>query len=250
MYARLGVSIVVLCATVVLPGRTALAQEDDGRWHTSLTPYAWFASLSGRVGFADGIANVDLGVGDVLDKLDISIRALLETRRAPWVARLDATFVAMSDERALEEGSESSVIVELEQTILQPELGYTVLQAPWGGIDVLAGGRYWHPKIDVSADAATGSVDVASGSRSWFDVTGGVLLRFQPAEKWHLVAKGDAGAGGSKLTWQALGSVGFDVSTCCSLVGQYRHLDIDYDRDALVNDSYMSGFALGFEIRF
>lgn len=250
MFARLGVSIVVLCATVVVPGRTALGQEDDGRWHTSLTPYVWLAGISGRVGFADGIANVDLGVGDVLDRLDISVRALLETRRGPWVARLDATFVAMSDERALEEGSQSSVIVELEQTVLQPEIGYTVLQADWGGIDIVAGGRYWHPKVDVSADAETGSIDVASGSRSWFDATGGVLLRARPAERWHLVAKGDVGAGGSKLTWQALGGLGFDVSSCCSLVGMYRHLDVDYDRDALVNDTYMSGVALGFEIRF
>ena len=250
MCARLGLPIVVLCSTLVLPGRSALAQEDDGRWHTSLTPYVWLAGINGRVGFADGIANIDLGVGDVLDKVDISVRALLETRRGLWLARLDATFVAMSDERALEEGSESEVLVELEQTVLQPELGYTVLQADWGGIDLVAGGRYWHPKVDVSADAETGSVDVASGSRSWFDATGGVLLRYQPAERWHLVAKGDVGAGGSKLTWQALGSLGFDVSSCCSLVGMYRHLDVDYDRDAMVSDTYMSGVALGFEIRF
>ena len=61
---------------------------------------------------------------------------------------------------------------------------------------------------------------------------------------------GDAGAGGSKLTWQAVGSVGYDLSHCCSLDAAYRHLDIDYDRDALVNDSHLSGFALGIGIRF
>lgn len=65
-----------------------------------------------------------------------------------------------------------------------------------------------------------------------------------------MTALGDAGAGGSKLTWQAIGSVGYDLSQCCSLDAAYRHLDIDYDRDALVNDSHLSGFALGIGIRF
>ena len=243
------VSIAALCATVVVPGGTARAQTDD-EWHLSLTPYAWLAGLSGRIGFAGGIADVDLTAGDVLDHTDLSVSALLEARRSKWLLRLNMTYMSMSDRKAVEEGSESTVIFEHDQTILEPELGYTVYAADWGGIDALAGGRYWHPKVDVSADSPEGDLAIASGSRSWIDGIGGLRVRLNPAERWHMSAKGDVGAGGSKLTWQVIGGVGYDLSHCCSLDAAYRHLDIDYDRDALVNDSHLSGFALGLGIRF
>jgi opacity protein-like surface antigen len=249
MRVGLAVSIAALCATVVVPGRAARAQADD-EWHLSLTPYGWLAALNGRIGFAGGIADVDLSAGDVLDHVDLSVSALLEARRSRLLLRLNMTYMSMSDRKAVEEGSESTVIFEHDQTILEPELGYTVYAADWGGIDALGGGRYWHPKVDVSADTPGGDVGIASGSRSWFDAIGGVRVRVNPAERWHLSAKGDIGAGGSKLTWQAIGGVGYDLSHCCSLDAAYRHLDIDYDRDALVNDSYLSGFALGLGIRF
>ncbi len=249
MRVGLAVPIAALCAIVVVPGRAARAQTDD-EWHVSLTPYGWLAGSSGRIGFAGGIADVDLGAGDVLDHVDLSVMALLEARRNRWWLRLNMTYISMSDRKAVEEGSESTVIFEHEQTILEPELGYTVYAADWGGVDALAGGRYWHPKVDVSADTPGGDVGIASGSRSWFDAIGGLRVRFNPAERWHLSAKGDVGAGGSTLTWQAIGGVGYDLSNCCSLDAAYRHLDIDYDRDAFVNDSYLSGFALGLGIRF
>ncbi|HEX5075794.1 MAG TPA: hypothetical protein VFW03_21460 [Gemmatimonadaceae bacterium] len=249
---RVGLAVsIALCVTVVVPGRTARAQADaDDEWHVSLTPYAWLAGLSGRIGFAGGIANIDLSPGDVLSHTDISVSALLEARRNRFLLRLNTTYMSMSDRRAVEEGSESTVIFEHSQTILEPEVGYTVYTAERGAIDVLAGGRYWHPKVDVSADSPGGDLPIASGSRSWIDGIGGVRVRLNPAERWHMTAKGDAGAGGSKLTWQAIGSVGYDLSHCCSLDAAYRHLDIDYDRDALVNDSHLSGFALGIGIRF
>jgi len=139
--------------------------------------------------------------------------------------------------------------VRLLEAVLAPR-GYTVVQAPWGGIDLLGGGRYWHPKVEVSADAPGGSVDIGGGSRSWIDGIAGARVRYNPAEKWHLFAKGDVGAGGSKLTWQAFGGLGFDVSNCCAVTAAYKHLDVNYERDALVSDNYTSGAVLGFEIRF
>jgi len=249
MRARLGVLIAVLCATIVMPARASIAQSDGDR-HSSFTPYGWLAGMTGVVGFAGSAASVDLGFSDILDNLDMSVGALLEFGRGRWLGRLDVTYVAVSDSRAVEEGSESTVIFEFEQTMLQPEIGYAVVEAPWGGIDLLGGGRYWHPKIDVSANAPGGSVDIGGGSRSWIDGIAGARVRYNPAEKWHLFAKGDVGAGGSKLTWQAFGGLGWDVSGCCALMAAYKHLDVNYERDGLVSDNYTSGAALGFEIRF
>jgi hypothetical protein len=210
---RVGLAVsIALCVTLVFPGRTARAQADD-EWHVSLTPYAWLAGLSGRIGFAGGIANIDLSPGDVLSHTDISVSALLEARRSRFLIRLNTTYTSMSDRKAVEEGSESTVIFEHSQTILEPELGYTVYTAERGGIDLLAGGRYWHPKVDVSAESPDGDLPIASGSRSWIDGIGGVRVRLNPAERWHMTAMGDAGAGGSPIVARSTPPIGTSIST-------------------------------------
>ena len=245
MRARPGVVAVLLFATVIATSRTALAQNS---WRVSLTPYAWLAGIEGQIGFAGSVTDVSLSVGDVLDRVDIPLAALFEARRGRFLTLIDLNYRA-SSQRA-DDGTGGSVLFELENTLIQPEIGYTMVLADWGEIDGLVGGRYWHPRVDVTADGAGGPIPIATGSRSWFDGTAGVRIRTQPAEKWRLFARTDLGAGASKLTWQAAAGATFDISTCCAVAGAYRHLDIDYDRDGLLYDSYMSGFALGLEIRF
>jgi hypothetical protein len=90
----------------------------------------------------------------------------------------------------------------------------------------------------------------ASGDKGWVDGTVGANLRYQPAEKWHLVAKADIGAGGSDFTWQLYGGAGYDLGSCCALVAAYRHLDVDYDKEGFLYDVNLSGPALGVGLRF
>ena len=58
----------------------------------------------------------------------------------------------------------------IDQVILQPEIGYTLLVGPWGGVDGLAGVRYWHTDagIDVTEvrKLAEGSQDILRLIRS------------------------------------------------------------------------------------
>ena len=92
MRLRLLVPVAALCSSFLGPARAVHAQT-DGEWHVSLTPYIWLAGLNGRLGFADGITDVDLSFGDVLDKRDITVRALLEAQRDRWWVRLDVSYI-------------------------------------------------------------------------------------------------------------------------------------------------------------
>jgi hypothetical protein len=240
---------VVLYASVALAGRSAAAQ-DDTEWKASLTPYAWLAGIHGQIGLAGSTADVNLGLSDIFDEIDISVNAAFEMRRGRWVGRLDGTYIALSARQPIGGGVSGDLVFELERGTLQPEIGYRVIVTPWGGIDAMAGGRYWSPRLKVTADAAAGSTEIASGNTSWWDAIGGLRLRADPVPRWHLFAASDVGAGGSKLTWQASGGVGYDVGSCCSIVAAYRHLDVDYDRSGFVNNTYVSGPGFGIDIRF
>ena len=232
-----------------VPNATA---EDSSRWQFSFTPYVWPAGQKGRAGVGGSVAEVDLSVGDIIDQVDLGFTSLLEARHARLIGRVDFQYVSLADDVAvpLSSGANGTVAVSLDQVIAQPELGYTLVVQPWGGLDGLVGVRYWHLSTDIGAIVGGTQIAAVSGSKDWVDGTVGARLRFSPSAKWCLFAKGDLGGGGAKFSWQALGGVGYSVGHCCTALAAYRHLDVDYESDEFVNDFYMTGPALGFELRF
>ena len=226
------------------PGALAAQSEPEPEgWQTTFTPYFWAASLKGTVGVGPAQGEVDLSFSDIFSDFNLGFMGLLETRHRPWVLRADALYISLTDEQAA--GPGETLTIGQDQFMLHPEVGYTILARPWGGLDALVGARYWNLSLDVDAPAQT-----ASGDKNWVDATVGANLRYQPAEKWHLAAKADIGAGGSDLTWQLYGGAGYDLGQCCALVAAYRHLDVDYDKEGFLYDVYLSGPALGLMLRF
>lgn len=216
-------------------------------WGFSVTPYIWSAGQKGRLGVDGGEANLDLSVGDVLDNIKVGLAALGEARRERWLGRLDFVYHSIGDDEA---AGNQTVHASIDQVIVQPEIGYTLLVRPWGGVDGLAGARYWHTDAGVDVTEQGTQVAATSGSKGWVDGTLGARVRYGFAQRWHLIGKGDVGAGGSDFTWQAMGGVGIDVGACCTALAAYRHLDADYESDDFVYDAYLSGPTLGFEARF
>ena len=242
----------VVAAGIELP-RPGWAQEDrvptdaeaePSSWQSSVTPHLWASALKGQVGVGPRVSDVDLGYGDIFGDLNFGVMALIEARKQPWVLRADVFYASLGDERATSTDGSGTVQVDLEQLMLHPEVGYSILNRPWGGVDALVGARYWHMSVDLSAPAQE-----LAGDEGWVDVTVGSALRYQPAEGWRLFAKADAGAGGSSFTWQALGGGGYDLGLCCTVVAAYRYLDVDHQDDLLYDVSF-HGPALGLTLHF
>jgi hypothetical protein len=219
--------------------RVPEAQGESLRWQLSFTPDLWAAGMAGRVGTGGQISEISVGIGDIIDQFDIGLMGLFEARRAPWVIRADLIFLNL--------GAESGgITADQEELILQPEVGRTVIAQPWGTVDILAGARYWDLTLDL-----TSPPQQVSGSKNWIDATLGAGWRFQPAQSWHLFAKGDLGGGGSNFSWQGYGGAGYDLGHCCMVSGLYRYLSVDYETDdAFVYDVHFNGPALGLTLRF
>ena len=243
--------LIAIGALIIAPGfglarraeaqvnRVPDAQVEPQKWQITLTPYLWAAGLDGRIGINGQPTDVSIGVGDVLDQFDLAVMALLEARRAPWVVRADVFYANLGEDS-------SGISLNQEEFILQPEVGRTVVAQSWGTVDILAGVRYWHLSLDLEAPPVTNSA-----SKDWVDGTVGAAWRFQPAERWHLFAKGDLGAGGADFTWQGQGGAGYDLGHCCTLAAVYRYLDVDYEKDdGFIYDVHLNGPALGLTLRF
>jgi opacity protein-like surface antigen len=219
--------------------RVPEAQVEPPRWRITFTPNFWASGLTGNVGVGGLVTEVSLSFSDIMDQFDIGVMGLLEARRTPWVLRADMFFVNLGDEAG-------GITVDQEQLMLQPEVGATIVNEPWGMVDLLVGARYWNLSVDLTAPS-----NELSDSQGWVDATFGAAWLYQPGPHWRLFAKGDLGGGGSQFTWQGLGGVGYNLSRCCTLLAAYRYLDVDYQKDrGLVYDVHLNGPALGVTLHF
>jgi opacity protein-like surface antigen len=250
---RVSDAYLALClASTFASGSVARAQRPSNTWRWSITPYVWAAGTNGRVGARDVVGSVDVTTGDVLQTGALAFMAALEGRRGRWLSHLDAFYVSTTDDEDLGPvlGKPSTLHIEQYQTMLAPHVGYSAFIWPKATVHAIAGLRYWHVKAELTAVLPSMSSG-AETSADWADGIVGADVRATPwGPRWHLLAYADLGAGGSDFTWQALGGATYDLSRCCSIGLIYRHLDVDYESDRLVNDVAMGGPALSFGVRF
>jgi hypothetical protein len=222
---------------------TASAAQAADASRFTFTPYLWAASIGGQVGALGQAADVSVGFGDIVSQVDFGAMGLFEARFDRWLGRLDLFYVSITDEQPLTTRGAATLRVTQRQLMLQPEVGYGLLVAPWGGVDLLAGARYWHLDLDFHLGGP-------GASKDWVDATGGLAFRFRPGGRWRFGAKADAGGGGSQFTWQALGSVGYDLGRCCTVQSAYRYLNVDNESGTFLYDVHLDGPALGLTLRF
>jgi hypothetical protein len=168
------------------------------RWGFSITPYVWSAGQKGRIGVDGSEADIDLSVGDVLDNISVGLAAVGEARRERGLGRLDFVYHSIGDD---ETAANQTVHASLDQVILQPEIGYTLLVRPWGGVDGLAGVRYWHTDAGIDVTEAGTQVASVSGSQGWVDGTVGARVRYG----FHLAGAGWGGHRRRDLLYRARG---------------------------------------------
>lgn len=240
------------CVLMSTAGSSAGAQGAPTTWQWSITPYAWLARTEGRVGAGNISTDVDLSAGDLLKSVDVVLMAVVQAQRGRWLGHVDLFYVSASDDANVQllPGIAATLKVQQYQTMVAPEVGYTLYTRPNVAVDAVAGLRYWHVKAELTAALPARSVG-GSNSADWVDGIVGATVRAMPwGPRWHLLAYGDLGAGGANFTWQALGGATYDFSHCCSVGLTYRHLDVDYESDKLINDVSMTGPAISLGFRF
>ena len=156
-------------------GLAAQAAGEPAHWRITFTPYVWMSGLEGTIGVGSNISEVDVSFTEGAEDFEFGFAGLLESRRYTWVLRLDFYYVSLSDEEAVSAGR--TLTVGQDELMLHPEVGYTLLARPWGGVDGLIGARYRNLGVDLGAEPQEVSAD-----RNWVDGTVGANFRYQAGE--------------------------------------------------------------------
>jgi len=224
----------------------------DNQWHFQLSPYLWIAGINGRAGVGDLVVDVDSGLTDDNIHLNAGFMAAFEARRNRWILLTDLQYSNLGTERPTPGPLFSDATAEFRTFIFDPEVGYRVAanQEKRRSLDLLGGIRIWHLRANLDLDPGLLSARSASRSKSWVDAIVGARGRIGVTKKIVLIGEADLGGGGSEFTYHLFGGAAFNVSRRVSLVGGYRVLHVDYDKDNFLFDMSLTGPVLGASFRF
>lgn len=232
----------------------AAAQATHDGWEFFVSPYVWFAGVSGDVALPRG-GNRDFSAdfGDIFDTLKFSAMATAEARRGRFGIVVDFLYLdteeGFNTPRSIGVRSGDTRMTTTEASVVGL---FRAIEQPGYWLDVGAGMRAWWLDSRISADQGLLAGRSASSSSNWVDPLVAARGHLRLSENWSLTAYGDVGGfdTGSRLTWQAMGSVDWRITPAIMARAGWRYIAIDRSRGDVEADIAMSGPFIGVTFRF
>jgi hypothetical protein len=237
-----------------LSARAADPASPDS-WKVAGDIYLWGASIGAET--VTG-GKVHVGFDTLLDHLDMAFMGGLGARKGRWTIGVDAIYMDVSGDSSgaltLPDGSvaPSSANLVLKAWVVDPNIGYNVVDTGTFTLDLVAGARYLYLKPTLSAQV-DGPLETRfrqfSESANVWNGVGGIRGRVHLCPRLFVPFYADAGAGASKLTWQAFGGLGYSFGWI-EVVAAYRYIDWNLKDSKVFDDLNLGGPILGARIYF
>ena len=239
-------------ALTATPARANPPAADPDKWQFQFSPYFWLASLHGTAGVGGRTTQVDENFSDIFDSLKFALMGVFEARKGRFVLLTDVEYVHVGDDRATPGPFFSNVDADFKTFIFDTEAGYRLYDDPDKGasVDVLGGIRVWHVSTALDFGAGILPATRVEGTRNWVDGVAGLRGKAALSEKFFVTGKFDLGGGGSNFTWQLFGGLGYNIKPKIALIGGYRLLDVNYNKDNFIYDMNQRGPIVGLGLRF
>jgi hypothetical protein len=211
----------------------------------------WIPTISGRAGIGNLVIDTTTSIGDSHIELNFGFMGTLEARKNRFIILTDLQYSDLATEKGNPGPLFSSTRASFKTFVLDPEVGYRILDNGKGAtLDVLGGVRYWHLNSDLAFRAGILPAVEVSRSRGWVDGVAGLRGKAALSPRWFVAGKADLGGGGSKFTYQLFGGVGVNLGKRLALIGGYRDLNVNYDKDGFLFDMSLHGPIFGFGLKF
>ncbi|MEI6158258.1 MAG: hypothetical protein WCP77_00375 [Roseococcus sp.] len=270
----LGAVLGAALLTGAAQAQTIPSATDPG-WRFSLTPYLWVPNVSGelRYGPSNGsAANVNMDAQNIIDSLKFGLTFGAEARYGRFTLATDLLYLDLgnssSQVRSVDFGASGRVQATANlgtQTSLSSTLwtlapGYTLLEGAWGNLDLQAGFRVMAMRSRTNVQLVTDVTGPRQGetftrtgrlsaSDQIWDGIIGIRGRIELGSGFYLPYAADVGGGGSNLTWQLQGGVGYSTGWA-GVVAGYRYLSYSQNGSAHVQELNMGGPFIALNMKF
>lgn len=124
--------------------RSLPAQAQADNYRVQITPYGFITGVNGTVEEQGRTASVDASFRDILDHLNMIATVYADARFGRSRGTFDNLYTDVSNERATPGPLFSSARVASRVWMVDPEVGYAILQREGKELDVVAGVRVWN----------------------------------------------------------------------------------------------------------
>lgn len=230
---------------------SAAVRRTEG-WEVFLTPYLWASGLDGEVGSRGLSTEVDLGFSDIVEDLDGAFMLPIELRKGRWGLLSELILIKLSSQSGTPGPLFDSVELGADETLVQLLPFYRIIPQEPVTLDVLAGARLWHISAELRFTPGALPAVIVDATDRWVDPIIGLRAIADIGRRWRVHAYGDIGGFGigSDLTWQLLGTVGYEIGTGAVLRFGYRQLDVDFEdeENGFIFDTGTGGWVVGVTI--
>lgn len=269
-----GVVLGAALLTGAAQAQTVPSATDPG-WRFSLTPYLWVPTVSGELRYGprdNNSASVNLDAQNIVDALKFGLTFGAEARNGRFTLATDLLYLDLGNQssqvRSVDFGASGRVQAsanlgtqtQLSTTLWTLAPGYTLLQGAWGNLDLQAGFRVLslrsRTNVQLSSDVTgprqgetfsrTGRL---SANEQLWDGIIGFRGRIDLGSGFYLPYAADVGGGGSNLTWQVQGGVGYSTGWA-GVVAGYRYLSYSQNGNALIQELNMGGAFIALNMKF
>lgn len=258
---RLGtIAVAALVVAWSFPARAETAAD----WEWTIAPYVWGPSAGLDVTVNnDPVVSADASFSDLLDKTELVGFIHFEGQCPHAGFFVDAMYLDLGAEQTnaadppLPGGTQTSLDVKIG---LYEAAGFYRPGGKARGLDLIFGVRMfdYRSRLDFIIPAPIGASGSRGTDKNFIDVFGGLRYRTPIGKRWDFVVRGDVGAGGTDLTWNAIASFGVRLGKTerYNLKLGWRYLELDVTADdefqhvEMESDLTLNGPFLGFAFKF
>jgi hypothetical protein len=239
----------VSTATVALLALPALAAGAVGGLSGEVVPYLWAAGIDGDVSVRGQEVDVDVGFGDLVDKVDIGGSALGVLRYDRWVLWGQVDYFSLSsDELGGRRGRQVDSELETNSLIWTLAVGYQFAgRRPGQTVDVLIGAR----QLSLENELTLAGLGTFKRDKDFIDAILVVRPNLPLSDRvvFNLILS--VGSGASDLTWELWPQLEFRLAAPWVAQLGYRRLQYDIDGgNGNSFDAAFHGLTLGLGARF
>lgn len=210
------------------------ARAENGEWEFTLTPYLWLAFVDLKAETSEGTVQTDASFKDTFTDLNFAFMLAGEAHNGTWGVLIDTLYVDLTSEGSTPNQILWDKAVADTSGFIGSVYGeYRVLDREGVDVDLLAGIRVYTVSIDTELKGGIAPKVKDDASDTWVDPVIGLRSRLMLDEDWFIGVSGDVGGfgAGSKLTYQVLGTVGWEFADSWSLQAGYRYFSVNKEFD-------------------